>query len=231
LKQQKQCIEENYDETKPSWIAQIDTPEWEDELHGMGVPVEKRKVLRYAQELFHSTVENDLITNVVSQIKLRSITGPICPNQSMMRNKKKQQRPDWKMYKHNSWFYLGLYYDVLGKQPISKICMKMALQQNVGGMNSDDLNKVFPILHMSKRDWYDDDDFEGEDHNEHLDIGGVLSDQKEELIRAIVNDAKKTSAQDALRKEGLTISGSKSELCDRLCEFLMTVQVNDSIIG
>ena len=29
----------------------------------------------------------------------------------------------------------------------SKVCMKMALQQNVGSMNSDDINKLFPILH------------------------------------------------------------------------------------
>ena len=228
-KEQKQILLKQTEDNE-SWIAQVFEREWEEEFGiGSARPVEKRKVLRFARDLFQSTINDDLSIMIVSQLRLRFMTNTIGEIKS---TSQKRSRPDWKMWKHNSWFYLGLYYDVIGKLTESKVCMKMALQQNVGSMNSDDINKLFPILHMSKRDWYDDDDFdENHDVSFFNTNQGLLSTCEEVVMRTIIQDAKKTELQKALLKEGQATSGSKADLGDRLLSTLMAATQNSTFFG
>ena len=74
---------------------------------------------------------------------------------------------DRKMYQLHSLFYLGLHYDALGQSYESKQCMKMALKTCANSItgNSQDITYLLPVIHMTIRDWYDDDEFEEEDND------------------------------------------------------------------
>lgn len=232
-KKEQEILLEKKDEE--DWVAQIQDTSWSQDDDEFGIsprPIEKRKILRYARDLFQSAIHNDLFNTILSQMKLRSITGPIPiqSNQEQQQSLKRRPRPDWKMWKHNSWFYLGLYYDVTGKTNESKVCMKMALQQNVGSINSDDINKLFPVIHMSRRDWYDDDDFENSVMM--MDVeSGILSNDPEDMIKALLDGARKTKLQDTLQKEGLATTGSKSDLSERLLKSLLSAPLDETILG
>jgi hypothetical protein len=143
------------------------------------------------------------------------------------------------MWKLNAWFYLGLYYDTMGNQAESKKCMKMALRLCPSSGNASDIIHTLPMLHMAKRDWFDDDDFyvdgQSESHDEAKDDGvstvtpssaGMAGKRDADplvaqTVRDGVGQLKMDELRDALRNRGLKGTGSKEELQRRLFGSLM----------
>jgi len=123
---------------------------------------ETRKVVRIARDLFSASVDGDFVKVALARAKLRSICANNTPAGTSSRMSRIRQA-DVKMWRLSSWFYLGLHYDVTGDVKSSKVCMKMALHQSGSFGNGKDIIQALPMLHMSRRDWYDDDDFEEDD--------------------------------------------------------------------
>jgi len=149
---------------------------------------------------------------------------------------------DRKMYKLHSLFYLGLHYDAMNQAYESKQCMKMALKtcsQSIGG-NGNDLTYLLPMIHMTIRDWYDDEEFEDAtglspdsidgSSNQEVFVEGAFepddnSKRKEDVsatekLRIRIKDLRVVDLKGELRKRKLKISGSKKELQDRLIQDL-----------
>ena len=181
--------------------------------------IEGRKVIRTALELFQSSVDNDLVSTVVSRAKLRSIGGSV--NDLLPTN-------DKKLWKISSWYYLGLHYDVLGDFQASKVCMKTALRL-CPSSNSADLVHTLPMLHMSCRSWFDDEAFDlgnNENQKESNTENGIDGSSKvdhvfRESIRSSLSKARLVDLQKALRMRGLRVVGSKLELQNRLIDSLI----------
>ncbi len=181
--------------------------------------VEGRKVIRIALELFQSSVDDDLVSTVVSRGKLRAIGGSF---QDLL------PTIDKKFWKISSWYFLGLHYDVLGDFRASKMCMKAALRL-CPSSNSADLIHTLPMLHMSCRNWFDDEAF---DHDEYDKESPVQKENRIdgpssvdtvlcESIRDSLENARLVDLQKALRARGLRVFGSKLELQKRLLDALM----------
>jgi hypothetical protein len=104
-------------------------------------------------------------------------------------NKLQKKLMDPKMYKLHSYFYLGLHYDSLGQIKESKQCMKMALKSCADGIggNNQDITFLLPIIHMTVRDWYDDDDDFDNDVDEQMYEQFIEGDE-ESLIHQLMED-------------------------------------------
>jgi tetratricopeptide (TPR) repeat protein len=187
--------------------------------------VERRKVVRLTLELFQSSVYGDLASTVVATAKLRAIGGSLNDLIPAM---------DKKLWRISSWYYLGLHYDVLGDVAASKMCMKAALQL-CPNANSDDLMHILPMLHMSCREWFDDEDFDAgriEEQTESIidesNDNGDVSEGREgvdpivrESLRSSLEKTRIVDLQEALRKRGLRSTGSKLVLQQRLYDSLV----------
>ncbi len=118
-------------------------------------PRETRKVIRIARDLFSSSVDHDLSNEALARAKLRSICGEYdntdtntntnLSSSSSSRSRSTTFRADKKMWRLNSWYYLGLHYDVLDDDVASRDCMKMALRQCASAGHADD-SKSFVIV-------------------------------------------------------------------------------------
>lgn len=192
-------------------------------------PKETRKVLRIASDLFSSTVENDLSTTVLARAKLRSICGEydgVDGTQNESDRKIQRNKIDRKMWRLNAWYYLGLHYDVTGDTEESKNCMKMAIRQCIGG-NGSDIIHTLPMLHMSRRDWFDDDSFEEDDGFDFDAVDDPFDQLPQgtsnavESIKESVNTMRLSALQKSLKLRGLKTSGSKSILKSRLQRCLL----------
>ena len=174
---------------------------------------ETRKVIRIAKELFSATLQDNPIALVLARAKLRAI----CSSPATK---------DWKLWKLSSWFYLGLHYDAIGDDEQSKACMKMALR-TCPNANGNDIIHALPMLHMSIRDWFDDDAFDDDD-DLNSDNGGnsksatsipasATTDQVVlASIRKSVSEMKLSQLQDALKLRGLKHHGIKDDLQRKL---------------
>jgi tetratricopeptide (TPR) repeat protein len=190
--------------------------------------LETRKVIKITRDLFSASVDSDLSGELLARAKLRSMGG----------SENKNPKFDRKMWKLNSWFYLGLHYDTKGETEESKKCMKMALKLCPSSGKSDDIIHTLPLLHMSVRDWFDDDDFE----EDPLAKGSLDNDDTgfspaqpsypvasiayaDPLIEASIKDGvakmRMSELREALRLRGLTSVGSKESLRERLFYSLM----------
>ncbi len=109
----------------------------DDDDVSFGQIKETRKVVRIAKELFSSSIKHDLSNEALARGKLRSICGEYDSNSSSTLPFKM----DKKMWRLNSWFYLGLHYDVLDDKDSSKDCMKMALRQSASSFGNGDDSK------------------------------------------------------------------------------------------
>lgn len=188
---------------------------------------ERRKGLRITRDLFEATIARDFSTELLSRAKLRSLGG----------NFEEKPRPDLKMWKLNAWFYLGLHHDASGDFEESKRCMKMALRLCPSSGNGDDIIHTLPLLHMSRRDWFDDDDMDGDPMDDKSDKKLEFSPSPSEfqkkstkgfadpLIEASIQEGlgkmKMADVQDALSLRGLKTTGSKEGLQERLFYSLM----------
>jgi len=190
---------------------------------------EHRKVIRMTRDLFAASVDGDYSGIILSRAKLRSIGGAF------------DERPkiDIKMWKLNSWYYLGLHYDSIGEYEESKKCMKMALRLCPSAGNGSDIVHTLPTLHMSQRDWFDDDsDFESDLFSsvhasvKHTEPSGkrvqpsiVCLDQPDPLvaesIKTSIAKMKHVDLQKALKLRGIPASGSKEELQEKFFRSLM----------
>ena len=189
--------------------------------------LEPRKAFRLARDLFASTVSGDKSGELLARAKLRSVAGS-----------DKSRRMDPKMWKLHSWYFLGLYHDCIGDVEESKKCMKMALQLNPSSGKSDDVVHTLPLLHMTVRDWFDDDEFdaeilfEEESSSETDSFTSVPPSSAvasfayadpliEKSIKEGVTKMKLRELKDALRLRGKIATGSKEELQERLFCSLM----------
>ena len=210
-----------------------------------------RKVMRLARQLFSSSIRENSAGVALARAQLQALCGDSFPTslQSTLPTyaRDSDSKPasplmDRKMYKLHSLFYLGLHYDAMGQAYESKQCMKMALKtcaQSVGG-NGNDLTYLLPIIHMTIRDWYDDEEFEDANEasldsidgssNQEVFAGdasapGNDSQRKEDVsntekLKIRIKDLRVVDLKGELRKRKLKISGSKKELQDRLIEDL-----------
>lgn len=222
---------------------------------------ERRKVIRIARQLFSSSLRNDSAGVALARAQLQACCGDSFPSSlkstlptlSASKNAKSSSTSvskDHKMRKLHSFFYLGLHYDALGRSYESKQCMKMALKtcaQSIGG-NNQDITFLLPVIHMTVRDWYDDDEFDTEEDTDGIDLddekfmeqllveggieldlnGGddkVSSDDAASIklassLRESIKDWKMVDLKNELKARKLKVSGSKKELQDRLVDDL-----------
>ena len=177
---------------------------------------EMRRVIRIARGMFEASTQGDDLKVIASRAKLKSIGGAFDDEKPVL---------DRKMWKLNSWYFLGLHYDVLGEAEESRQCMKMAIRLCPSSGNGSDIIHTLPMLHMSRRDWFDDESFDLNESNENLTensedklsttpsgVDPVFADS----IRSNLAKMRHVELKDALKSRGLRIVGSKEELCNRL---------------
>ena len=197
---------------------------------------EPRKVFRITRELFQASTEDDHSLMILSLARLRPIGGAF--EEKIVIDVKK-----WKLI---SWFYLGLYYDVLGDEQESKNCMKMALRLSRTTAIGSDLIHTLPTLHMKMRDWFDNDDYEADvrkDIRERIQSkqkqskstkgsskttvqyqtkDGVVADPVFiESIRTSLFKLRLYDMKESLKRRGLSAIGSKAELREVLYQSLL----------
>jgi len=124
---------------------------------------ERRKVIRIARDLFDASVSQDHTGIILARAKLRSIGG-VFDEQQQQSQRRGVVQMDHKMWKISSWYYLGLHYDVIGDAEESKRCMKRALRLSPNA-NGSDITHTLPMLHMTCRDWFDDEAFDEEEQS------------------------------------------------------------------
>mmetsp|Transcript_11315 Transcript_11315/g.20352 ORF Transcript_11315/g.20352 Transcript_11315/m.20352 type:complete len:288 (+) Transcript_11315:114-977(+) len=142
-----------------------------------------RKVFRLARQLFSNSLQDNPAGVALNRAQLQALCGdsfpsslksalPKMPGSEPSKSSKFKAQPDRKMYRLHSLFYLGLHFDALGQSYESKQCMKMALKrcaESISG-NNQDITYLLPVIHMTIRDWYDDDEFNTEEADEALDL-------------------------------------------------------------
>jgi len=189
--------------------------------------IESRMVIKTTRDLFSASVGSDISGELLARAKLRSMGG----------SKKDMTGFDRKMWRLNSWFYLGLHYDALGDSEESKRCMKMALKLCPSSGKSDDIVHTLPLLHMSVRDWFDDDDFEQDPLEKSMDEteDPGFTPEKPSFVSSMayadpvieasimegVGKMRLSELKEALRLRGLKVVGSKESLQERLFFSLM----------
>jgi len=196
---------------------------------------ERRKVLRLARHLFSSSLRNNSAGEAMARAQLQAICGDSFPSSltTALPTKPKEDKqpkqspsnalPDPKMYRLLSLFYLGLHYDALGLSYESKQCMKTALKtcaNSISG-NNQDITFLLPVIHMTIRDWYDDDEFYSvEAYEEEGSLAGGKYDAKSEVttdqLRESIKNMRVVDLKGELRRRKLKVSGSKEELQERL---------------
>ncbi|GKY92874.1 hypothetical protein MPSEU_000256600 [Mayamaea pseudoterrestris] len=188
---------------------------------------ERRKVMRLALDLFSSSVRKDFAGVVLSRAKLRAIGGRANQSAGL----------DRKMWKLTAWYYLGLHYDVLGEREESKRCMKTALKlcPSIGG-NADDIVHSLPLIHMTRRDFFDDDDMETDAS---MPVGrrgktsplrvlmksAVAGRTVDPIVAESIEDSllkmRHADLKAALKERGLLCNGMKEELLKRMFQTLI----------
>ena len=188
---------------------------------------EPRKALLVARNLFSASVAGDHSEEVISKAQLRSLGG----------KEDASNLVDRKLWKLTSWFYLGLHFDAINEIEESKKCMKMALKLCPSCGKSDDIIHTLPLLHMTARDLFDDEDMEAEINFEDATPGengfsptkpseaiasmAFADPLMENSIRDGVSKMKRSEMQAALKLRGKTTTGTKDELRERLFYSLM----------
>ena len=196
---------------------------------------ENRKVIKLTRDLFEASIEENRPAEVLARARLMSIGGTSSGSGPV--------KVDYKMRKLNSLYYLGLHHDVMGEEEESKNCLKMALKLSPSSGKSSDIVQTLPLLHMTIRDWFDDDLFDDDlltdDDEGNISKGGSSSGgMKEKLSNQHLSDAysdplleasimegvrkmKHRELKAALKIRGLPATGSKEILQERLFYSLM----------
>lgn len=179
-----------------STITQIDDGDDDDDIG-----VETRKVHRLAREMFDASADQRKSVEVVARAKLLSFAG----NDDKAKNSKSSNNfvsQDIKKRKLNACYFLALHYDVMGDVDESKKWIKTAFKLCTNAGKSSDIMDTLPLLHMTARDWFDDDPYDEEDDG--------FDDCEFEDSGAFDNDAT-GSTTDSDRSEPVTASKSKGK--------------------
>ena len=182
---------------------------------GEGLRRETRKVVRIARDLFSASVQYDHSKVILSRAKLRCITAK--PGLDRLR------------WKPRAWFFLGLHYDSIGRTAKAIECMKEAVLLSGGGgsIDIDDIVNRLPLLHMSERNWFNDDEIVPFGMPE-LDLDGSTN-----FVTALIKDDVSNLSVMELRaefqKRGMPSNGEvKAALQDKLLNYLVTEAATDS---
>lgn len=86
--------------------------------------------------------------------------------------------------------------------------------------------QTLPMLHMAKREWFDDEEFFEDKGNEGFPNSQEMSnnnanDQLYQSIKDSVSKLKLAELQNSMKMKGMKTSGSKSVLKDRLLRLLL----------
>jgi tetratricopeptide (TPR) repeat protein len=188
---------------------------------------ERRKVIRTVRDMFIASIDKDFSNMILARAKLRSIGGAYHT----------QPKLDRKLWKLNAWYYLGLHYDVLAEYEESKKCMKMALGLCPSSGTADDIVHSLPVIHMSRRDWFDDDEFPSDgdgvgddrsDSSSTTSSGGSPNQSQTadpiliDSIKSSLQKIRRADLQEALKRRGIPSYGSKEEMQQLLFESLIT---------
>ena len=140
-----------------------DDNEKDEDEDGTRILVETRKVLKLVHELFDASLQQNVASEALSRAQLLSIAGDAAELQQLQQ----KVRFDRKKWKLTAWYYLGLYYDVIGNIDESKRCIKIAFQlAGLTAGKASDIMATLPLLHMTARDWFDDDPYESDDNED-----------------------------------------------------------------
>jgi tetratricopeptide (TPR) repeat protein len=183
---------------------------------------ENRRVVRISLDLFSSSIDRDHSGLILSRAKLRAIGGT--PGVT-----RRGPILDRKMWKLSSWYYLGLHYDAIGDTEESKRCMKRALRLCPNTGITSDITLSLPFIHMSQREWFDDDELESAEASDTVSMAESVSSTGGlevnplivESIKASIDDLRTVDLQEALRDRELKVTGSKEDLKQRLYESLI----------
>lgn len=177
-----------------------------------------RKVIRLARQLFSNSLRNNSAGVALAKAQLQAVCGdsfpsslkstlPTMPDSEQPRPSSVSMQRDRKMYKLHSLFYLGLHYDALGQSYESKQCMKMALKtcsNSISG-NNQDITYLLPVIHMTIRDWYDDDDdFDSDDGGD-----GLFGLSEDKILAGLVSDGGVEIQVTAAPDDAISSSASK----------------------
>jgi len=240
-------------EGKPLPIAQIPERSVGDDVDGdASVAFETRKVFRLTNELFDAAVDQQISLEVVARAKLLSVAEND-PSRRIGGLGGSRLSPDVKKRKINACYFLALYYDVTGDIAESKRWIKAAFKLCTNAGKSADITDTLPLLHMTARDWFDDDPYDDEEEDdedlgEGSDAGGAqlasgyhkrgsdgapperagehMSDAYSDPIleASIMKGVEKMKFDDireALQIRGISVTGSKETLKERLFISLM----------
>ncbi len=225
-------------------IAQINDENNDESTMGP----ETRKVHRLARELFDASIKEEKSSEVVARAKLLSFAEGEASSTVSTISK------DIKKRKLNACYFLALHYDVTGEIEESKKWIKVAFKLcNMNAGKSSDIMDTLPLLHMTARDWFDDDPYDVEEDDEAfgteesifkaersksskstVPAGGSKAGGKAEhmsdaysdpvLEASIMEDVSKMKfdeIRDALKIRGISVTGSKETLKERLFISLM----------
>jgi hypothetical protein len=219
-------------------IAQIPNDGNDDDDSALGA--ETRKVHRLTRELFDATVDQQKPIEVVARAKLLSFAENPKPGSS-------QISQDIKKRKLNACYFLALHYDVTGDIGESKKWIKTAFRLCINAGKSSDIMDTLPLLHMTARDWFDDEPYDEDDDGfDEFDFGAESPDPAVPLVlesatngmtehmsdaysdpvleASIMEDVEKmkfNEIREALRIRGISGTGSKETLKERLFISLM----------
>uniref|UniRef100_A0A6U2NIM3 SAP domain-containing protein n=1 Tax=Leptocylindrus danicus TaxID=163516 RepID=A0A6U2NIM3_9STRA len=181
---------------------------------GKNLPKETRKVVRIARELFAASVGHDHSRVILSRAKLRCIIAK--PGLDRLR------------WKPRAWFFLGLHYDSIGKTVKAIECMKEAVLLSGGGGNADneDIVNRLPLLHMSERNWFNDDEVVPYEMPA-LDLNGSTNFVTAS-IKDDVSDLSVVELRAECKKRGMPSNNEvKAALQEKLLNYLVTEAATD----
>lgn len=147
-------------------IAQIPDDESGDgdDVDESRMGTETRLVHRLARELFDASVDQKIPIEVVARAKLLSFAGND-GKQPTLSSSRSGQSQDIKKRKLNACYFLALHYDVTGDKEESKKWIKVAFKLCINAGKSSDIMDTLPLLHMTVRDWFDDDPYDDDDED------------------------------------------------------------------
>lgn len=190
-------------------------PETDDTIRLMGS--ETRRVLRLVHDLFEATLKQNHVEGALARARVRSVGG-VVEEASFV------PQMDRKLWKIHAWYFLALYHDVIGEYEESKDCLKTALKL-CPNANGADIIHVLPLLHMTTRDWFDDEDVK--DPSVEAGVSSI-DEAVEKSLRNSLQNLRHIDLVTALRSRSLVYTGSKDMLVERLLECLLP-QVNETL--